>query len=95
MEVVVSHHLNVEVIIPGNEAVMTYSPDQRTATEPVGYLVLAADLIDHHQNLQHAKLVLPQLGAVGVEALAQCLMVNRCCLHIVSFVVPTVAPRPW
>lgn len=69
-------HLDVEVVIPGDEAAVAHGADERSAAQPVSDAVAAADVVHDAEYLQHAHLLPPQQGAVGVEPTAQFFLID-------------------
>ena len=60
--IILSWHIDVDVVIPGDIATMTDSTDERAATEKIGQSVLLAELMN---MVEYAHLQLAQLLNIG------------------------------
>ena len=49
--VVVAGHVDVDIIIPGDEATVSQRPDERAVCKRIGELMLAADAVQLAQNV--------------------------------------------
>lgn len=77
-QVVGTHHLDVKVVVPGDEAAMTEGSDEGAAAEPVADVVLLADAVYLEQDVEHTELEMAQLGTIGIETCAKQLRVAPC-----------------
>ena len=91
-QIVGAHHLDVEIVVPGDEAVVAQRPYQCAAAEPVAYAVALADAVYLQEQLQHTQLLAAQQRAVGIEPAAQRFVVDIIVCHSQSFSVPSEPP---
>ena len=85
--VVRAHHLNVQVIIPGDETAMPNGTYQCSTAEPIPNVVALAYLVNLNKDVQHAHLLASQQRAVRIEALAQFLVWYEWCVHDCCFIL--------
>ena len=73
-------HRDIDIVVPRNETLMTYRPQECTSVEPVFDAVFLANAIYHFQNAQLLQLALPQIGSriIFQTLVAHCMMFFRC-----------------
>ena len=65
--VVGAHHLNIEIIVPGNVALMPHRAEQGAGTQPIAQAVATTDAVDHTHHLRHAVLHTTKVGTFGIK----------------------------
>ena len=59
--VVIAGHVDINVIIPGDESAVAHRPDESAVRERIGELVLAAHAVQFCENVQFNRLHLARL----------------------------------